>query len=158
MPPHSAAGVSGQGAAALLFRTKQNPRKPASQANFRGFFFGATDLIRTGDLLITSQKSPFFRNFSFHSISCFSLLIRLFFNFVPFRHFTSFVTFLHRCCGLCCGHFKQGGRCIFMLSSAPVPAGHPARSDQHGGCFPRWRGRTSAAWCCCRSAQGGQPR
>ena len=55
MPPHSAAGVSGQGAAALLFCTKQNPRKPASQANFRGFFFGATDLIRTGDLLITSE-------------------------------------------------------------------------------------------------------
>ena len=39
----------------FAFPYKQNPRKPTSQANFRGFLFGATDLIRTGDLLITSE-------------------------------------------------------------------------------------------------------
>ena len=33
----------------------KNPRKLASQANFRGFHFGATDPIRTDDLLITSE-------------------------------------------------------------------------------------------------------
>ena len=34
---------------------KKNPQKARHKATFWGFFFGATDLIRTGDLLITSE-------------------------------------------------------------------------------------------------------
>ena len=36
-------------------KKKITPQKSASQANFRGVPFGATDPIRTDDLLITSE-------------------------------------------------------------------------------------------------------
>ena len=36
-------------------QTNKNPRKVRREATFRGFYFGATDPIRTDDLLITSE-------------------------------------------------------------------------------------------------------
>ncbi len=39
----------------LAKRQAKNPGKARHEATFPGFLFGATDLIRTGDLLITSE-------------------------------------------------------------------------------------------------------
>ena len=40
-------------------KPNKNPRKARREATFRGFYSGATDPIRTDDLLITSYKRDF---------------------------------------------------------------------------------------------------